>query len=168
MLIARGQHILPSRSAELRRRCIMKRFSLVLALGMSVSGHAQEYRPTPIPPTNLYGGQFTVLPNGSILPTQPLVNTLQPIQQDPTVALHEGRVHHVQDTDATTKGGCSDAEPFADQADKAWLELVQHGRPCWVVGHHQALISTRFGVRLEVNDLHQLRMMNAVGGVGGR
>jgi hypothetical protein len=59
----------------------MKRFALVLTLAMSATGHAQEFRPTPIPPANFYGGRFTVLPDGSILPTQPLVNTLQPIQQ---------------------------------------------------------------------------------------
>ena len=59
----------------------MKRFVLVFVLAMSVTGHAQEFRPTPIPTPNFYGGRFTVLPDGSILPTQPLVNTLQPIQQ---------------------------------------------------------------------------------------
>lgn len=59
----------------------MKRLALVLALGMSVTGQAQEFKATPIPPPNFYVDRFTVLPDGSILPTQPLVNTLQPIQQ---------------------------------------------------------------------------------------
>ena len=58
----------------------MKCFSFVLVLGMSATSLAQGFDPIPIPPPNFYGGRFTVMPDGRILPTQPLVNTLQPIQ----------------------------------------------------------------------------------------
>ena len=70
---------------------------------------------------------------------------------DPSVALHEGHVDHVQDADATTERGGTDAEPFAEQVEKAWLEFIWLGRRlCWFAGDHQALIPTRFDVRLHV------------------
>jgi hypothetical protein len=60
----------------------MKKFVLLaVCFGLASTSFAQQFLPNPIPPPNFYGGRFTVLPDGSILPTQPLVNTLQPIQQ---------------------------------------------------------------------------------------
>ena len=65
----------------------MNRFVLTVVLsGLGLSGLgsvslAQQFEPTPIQPPNFYAGRFTVLPDGSLVPTQPLVNTLQPIQQ---------------------------------------------------------------------------------------
>ncbi len=42
---------------------------------------AQQANPRPLEPPDLFGGRVTVVPNANVIPTQPIVDVTQPIQQ---------------------------------------------------------------------------------------